>query len=78
MYNIQSHRFQKLDEILQDEIVAATLAGRSFLILVCSHRLEMCSYSLHLLDQEIFSVPSPEPAYPEQSMVTKQQIHIPI
>ena len=26
MYNIQSHRFQKLDEILQDETAAATLA----------------------------------------------------
>ena len=25
MYNIQSHRFQKLDEILEGEIVAATI-----------------------------------------------------
>ena len=32
----------------------------------------------HLLDQEIFFVPSPEPVYLEQSMVTKQQIHTPI
>ena len=26
VYNTQSHRFQKLDEILQDETVAATMA----------------------------------------------------
>ena len=30
---------------------------------------------LHLLDQEIFFVPSPEPVYLEQSSVTKQQIY---
>ena len=66
-------------------------SGRSCPILVCSHRLGMCMFRidmcpffytparlgicLYLLDQYIFFVPSPEPVYLEQSMVTKQQIH---
>ena len=50
-------------------------------------RIDLCHFfdtparggiCLHLLDQEIFFVPSPEPVYLGQSMVTKQQIHTPI
>ena len=45
-------------------------------------RIDLCHFfdtparggiCLHLLDQEIFFVPSPEPVYLGQSMVTKQQ-----
>ena len=46
-------------------------------------RIDLCHFfdtparggiCLHLLDQAIFFVPSPEPVYLGQSMVTKQQI----
>ena len=50
-------------------------------------RIDLCRFfntpvsggiCLHLLDQEIFFVPSAETVYLEESMVTKQQIHTPI
>ena len=45
VYNIQSHRFQKLDEILQDQIVAATMA-LSLLVRRCVKPL--CHISIKL------------------------------
>ena len=33
VYNIQSHRFQKLDDILHDETVAATMASCMYIFI---------------------------------------------
>ena len=46
MYNIQSHCFQKLDEILQDETVAATMA-LSLLVRRCVKSYNIFSPHLH-------------------------------